>query len=94
YGWLNMVGPEGADVWIDDLYIGKLPKGRLQLLSGEHKLKVATQGGLISREFYVAKDRVVTITAGADSTSKPPAEVGELMDIQEAEDILMGGGGD
>ncbi|OGD71502.1 MAG: hypothetical protein A2Y64_03420 [Candidatus Coatesbacteria bacterium RBG_13_66_14] len=93
YGWLNLVGPEGADVWIDEIYIGKLPKGRLQLLSGEHKLKVATQGGLISREFYVPKDRVVTIAAGADSTSKPPTEIGEAMDIHEAEDILMGGGG-
>jgi serine/threonine protein kinase len=90
YGWLNLIGPEGSDVWIDDIYIGKLPKGRLQLISGEHKLKVATQGGLISREFYVAKEKVVTIPVGADSTTKPPTEVGELMDIEEAEDILLG----
>jgi hypothetical protein len=94
YGWLNLTGPDGADVWIDEIYIGKLPKGRIQLISGEHKLKVSTQGGLISREFYVPKDRMVTIVAGSDSTSKPPAEVGELMDIEEAESILMGGGGD
>ncbi|MCK4593982.1 protein kinase [bacterium] len=90
YGWLTLTGPEGADVWIDDIYIGKLPKGRLQLISGEHKLKVATKNGLISRDFYVAKDRVVTIAAGSDSTSKPPTEVRELMDIEEAESILLG----
>jgi hypothetical protein len=56
--------PEGADVWVDDAFVGNAP-AQLKLTPGKHRIKVGKEG-------YKNWEKEITVTAGSELTLNAP----------------------
>jgi|GEM_PF-3508803 len=97
FGYLQLIGPDKAQVWVDDQYLGTLPLNRMRLFTGEHLVRVVSDEKEITREIYISRDKTksVDITkepADPPADSHPPTGDSEAADdgLEEAESILLG----
>jgi PEGA domain-containing protein len=56
--------PEGADVWVDDAFVGNAP-AQLKLTPGKHRIKVGKEG-------YKNWEKEITVSAGSELTINAP----------------------
>ncbi len=97
FGYLQLVGPDKAQVWVDNQYLGTLPLNRMRLFTGEHLIRVVSEEKEVTREVYITKNATknvdITREPAVSSAYHHPLTNGEETDsagLEEAESILLG----
>jgi len=96
FGYLHLLGPDKAQVWVDGQFLGTLPLNKMQLFTGDHLVRVIFDEKVITREIYISRDQTksvdITKEPVAPPISHPPSNDSENADdgLEEAESILLG----
>lgn len=90
YGWINIHGPAGYQVWLDGRYLGTLPLSPIKTLSGKRTLRLEGGGDVINREVYVTEERTTPVYLGGSGPSNTTEDEGDGPSVEEAENLLLG----